>query len=143
MMRVGILTCSTAAQDLGCSSVSCLHDFRKRKGAFGQYPNDEKLDLIGIINCAGCPTLAGPEKLLSRIRALAEFRVDVIHFSYCIDALCPYKAKYKKLLEENFPSIKIIIGTHEAHVTQEQFREDVRGLFCQPKRTMVDLIKGK
>ena len=25
-MRIGILTCSSATQDLGCSSVSCLND---------------------------------------------------------------------------------------------------------------------
>jgi len=31
MARIGILTCSNATQDLGCSSVSCLHDMRKRK----------------------------------------------------------------------------------------------------------------
>ena len=142
-MRIGILTCSSATQDLGCSSVSCLNDLRKRKGAFSRYPADEKLDLIGIINCSGCPTLAGPEKLLGRIRALTEFRIEVIHFSYCMDALCPYKEKYKKMLQEHFPNIEIVIGTHEAHITNEQFREGVKGLFCQPKRTMVDLIKGK
>lgn len=40
MARIGILTCSNATQDLGCSSASCLADFRKRKGAFADYlPN--------------------------------------------------------------------------------------------------------
>lgn len=34
MARVGILTCSNATQDLGCSSVVCLADLRKRKGFF-------------------------------------------------------------------------------------------------------------
>lgn len=58
-MRIGILTCSVATQDSGCSSVSCLHDLRKKKGAFGRYSSEENLDLIGIINCAGCPTSAG------------------------------------------------------------------------------------
>ncbi|KLU62931.1 CGGC domain protein [Peptococcaceae bacterium CEB3] len=143
MARIGILTCSNATQDLGCSSVSCLHDLRKRKGAFERYSDDEKLDLIGIINCAGCPTLAGPDKLLGRIRALTEFRLDTIHFTYCMDVLCPFKAKYKALLEEHFPNIEIIVGTHESHVTNEQFREDVKGLFCQSKRSMVDVIKGR
>lgn len=143
MARIGILTCSTATQDLGCSSVSCLHDLRKRKGAFERYPREEKLELIGIINCSGCPTLAGPEKLLGRVRALTEFRIDAIHFTYCMDVLCPYKSKYKALLEEHFPGIEIVVGTHEAHVTNEQFREDVRELFCQPKRSMVDVIKGR
>ena len=141
-MRIAILTCSAATQDLGCSSVSCLHDLRKKKGAFASY-GEQSLELIGIINCAGCPTLAGPEKLLGRIRSLVDFRVDAIHFSYCMDALCPYKIKYQALLKEKFPDIDIIIGTHDAHVTHEQFRESVNELFCQPKRTMVEVIKGE
>ena len=143
MARIGILTCSNATQDLGCSSVSCLRDLRKRLGAFERYKNDDILDLVGIINCAGCPTLAGPDKLLSRIRALTEFRIDAVHFTYCMDALCPFKSKYKALLEEYFPDIEIVVGTHEAHVTHEQFREDVKDLFCQPKRSMVDVIRGR
>ena len=56
MARIGILTCTNATQGLGCSSVSCLRDMRKRKGAFEKYKDDEKLDLVGIINCSGCPT---------------------------------------------------------------------------------------
>ena len=63
MARIGILTCSNATQDLGCSSVSCLADFRKRRGSFAEYPPDEKLTLVGITNCPGCPTLSGPDKL--------------------------------------------------------------------------------
>jgi predicted metal-binding protein len=73
-----------------------LADFRKRRGTFAQYPQDEKLTLVGIINCPGCPTLTGPDKLLHRIKALTEFKVDTIHFTYCMKALCPFKEKYKK-----------------------------------------------
>ena len=29
--------------------------------------------------------MTGPEKLLQRIRALSEFKVDTIHFTYCMD----------------------------------------------------------
>lgn len=143
MARIGILTCSNATQDLGCSSVSCLRDMRKRKGAFARYDAGDKLELIGIINCSGCPTLAGPEKLLGRIRALTEFRIEAIHFTYCMDVLCPFKAKYQLLIKEHFPEIEIVMGTHEAHVTHEQFRNEVKGLFCQTQRTMVDVIKGR
>ena len=143
MAKIGILTCSNATQDLGCSSVSCLSDFRKRKGAFANYPQDEKLTLMGIINCPGCPTLTGPDKLLERIRALTEFGVDAIHFSYCVKALCPFKEKYKAALEQAFPNIRIVIGTHEDHVTPEEFRRRVKKLFCQPRKTMVDLILNK
>lgn len=143
MARIGILTCSNATQDLGCSSASCLVDLRKRRGTFTDYPKNEPLDLVGIINCPGCPTLTGAGKLLQRIRALTEFRVDAIHLTYCIKALCPFKEKYKSALEEAFPNIKIVIGTHQEHVTPEEYRERVKKLFCQPRKTMVDLILNK
>lgn len=143
MAKIGILTCSNATQDLGCSSVSCLADFRKRKGTFADYPEDEKLTLAGILNCPGCPTLTGPDKLIERIRSLTAFGVDTIHFSYCVKSLCPFKEKYKKALEHSFPDIRIVIGTHEEHVTPEEFRRRVKKLFCQPRKTMVDIILNK
>ena len=143
MARIGILTCSNATQDLGCSSVSCLADFRKRRGAFADYPQEEKLTLTGIINCPGCPTLAGPGKLLGRIRALTEFRVDAIHFSYCVKALCPFREQYRKALEQAFPDIRVVVGTHEEHVSPEEFRRRVGRVFCMPRKTMVDIILDK
>ncbi len=143
MAKIGILTCSNATQELGCSSVSCLSDFRKRKGAFMDYPSEEKLTLMGIINCPGCPTLIGPDKLLQRIRALTEFGVDTIHFAYCMKALCPFKEKYKAALEETFPEVRIVIGTHEEHVSPEEYRRRVKKLFCQPRKTMVDIILNR
>jgi hypothetical protein len=45
MAKIGILTCSNATQDLGCSSVSCLANLRKRKGAFADYHEEETLTL--------------------------------------------------------------------------------------------------
>lgn len=140
MARIGILTCSNATQDLGCSSASCLADFSKRKGAFAEYPGEEPLILVGIINCPGCPTLAGADKLLSRIRALTEFRVDAIHFTYCMKALCPFREKYREALEKAFPDIRIVIGTHEEHITPEEFRERVKKVLAQPRKSMVDII---
>lgn len=143
MARIGILTCSNATQDLGCSSTSCLADIRKRKGAFVNYPPDERLDLVGIINCPGCPTLIGPEKLLQRIKAITEFKVQAIHLSYCILALCPFKAKYLEALKATYPEISFVAGTHEEHITYEEFRDKVRSLFCQPRKNMVDVILGR
>ena len=140
MAKIGILTCSNATQDLGCSSVACLSDLRKRKGGFASYANDEKLTLIGIINCPGCPTLTGPDKLLRRIRGLTEFGVDAIHFTYCLKALCPYTNKYKSALERAFPTIRVVVGTHEEHSPPDEYRERVKTLFCQSRQTMVDLL---
>lgn len=143
MARIGILTCTNATQDLGCASVSCLGDFRKRKGSFGAYPEAEPLELIGIINCPGCPTMTGPVKLLKRIRGITEFRVDAIHFANCVKALCPFRAKYENALKEAFPEIKIVIGTHREHVTDEEFRARVSGLFKQERLTMPDMILNR
>ncbi len=143
MPRIGILTCSNATQDLGCSSASCLADLRKRRGFFAEHPADQSLDLVGIISCPGCPTLTGSDKLLQRIRALTEFRVDVIHFANCVKALCPFKQQYEKALQEKFASIKIIAGTHQENITPEEFRQRVKKLICQPRKTMVDMILGK
>ena len=140
MSRFGQLTCSNATQDLGCSSVSCLADFRKRKGTFADYLQDEKLTLVGIINCPGCPTIIGPDKLLKRIRALTEFGVDAIHFTYCMKALCPFKETYKTALVKTFPNIKIVLGTHQEHITPETYREKVKKLFCQPQKILIDVI---
>ncbi|MEW6600617.1 MAG: CGGC domain-containing protein [Nitrospirota bacterium] len=140
MARIGILTCSNTTQDLGCSSSSCLADLRKRRGAFEEYPEDKELTLVGIINCPGCPTLTGPDKLLQRIKALTEFKVDAIHFTYCITTLCPFKEKYRKALEEKFPEIKIVMGTHKSLLTPEAFREKIKKLFNQERKTMVDVI---
>jgi hypothetical protein len=50
MARIGILTCTNATQDPGCSSVSCLADPRKRKGAFADYPAEEKRTLVLILS---------------------------------------------------------------------------------------------
>ncbi len=140
MARIGILTCSNATQDLGCSSASCLASINKRSGAFEEYPDDEDVTLAGIINCPGCPTLTGPEKLLQRITALTEFNVDAIHFTYCLTALCPFKEKYRKVLEEKFPDVKIVMGTHPSALTPGEFREKIRKLFNQDRKTMVDVI---
>jgi predicted metal-binding protein len=134
MARIGILTCSNATQDLGCSSASCLADLRKRRGTFAAYPASEPLDLVGIINCPGCPTLTGPDKLLQRIKALTEFRAGSIHFANCVKSLCPFKEKYRSAIESSLPGIAIVIGTHQEHISTEEFRSRVKRLFNRGRR---------
>lgn len=144
MARIGILTCSNCTQETNCASVVCLGDMRKRRGFFEQYPKDEPLDLIGIINCAGCPTLAAPEKILKRVRALAEFRLDALHLSFCLVSLCPFSKQYTTLIRREFPDINIVLGTHKP-VDRNQFHQGVKELLCQTlahPQTMNDLIRG-
>jgi len=145
MSRIGILTCSNCTQDTNCASVACLGDMRKRKGLFERYKDDDKLDLIGIINCSGCPTLAAPEKILKRIRALAIYGLDALHFSYCITALCPFIKKYEKVIQEKYPELIIVHGTHRPK-DKKEFREEVKELLCPTlslAQDMNDVITGK
>jgi predicted metal-binding protein len=144
MARIGIITCSNCTQDTNCASVVCLGDMRKRRGFFARYPQEEPLDLIGIINCAGCPTIAAPEKIMKRVRAVADFRIDALHLSFCIVALCPFIQKYVQLINQAFPGIILIKGTHQPP-DREHFRRGVKELLCQtlqPPQTMNDLIRG-
>jgi predicted metal-binding protein len=113
---------------------------RKRRGAFAAYPADEELTLVGIINCPGCPTLTGTDKLLSRIRGLTEFKVDAIHLSYCMKALCPFTKKYAKALSEAFPDVRVVVGTHKETDTPQEYRQRIKRLFNQDRMSMVDVI---
>ena len=144
MVRIGILTCSNCTQDANCASVVCLADMRKRRGFFASYPQDEPLELIGIINCAGCPTLAAPEKILKRVRAVAEFRLDALHLSFCMVTLCPFIKPYTTLIKREFPDINIVMGTHQPS-ERGHFNLGVKELLCQTlaaPQTMNDLIRG-
>jgi predicted metal-binding protein len=144
MARIGILTCSNCTQETNCAAVVCLGDLRKRRGFFERYKDEEHLDLIGIINCACCPTLAAPEKILKRVRALAEYRLDALHFSFCVTALCPFLKNYERVIREAYPELTLVFGTHVPK-DREEFRAGVRELLCQTivkPQEMNDLIKG-
>jgi predicted metal-binding protein len=118
--------------------VVCLGDMRKRRGFFDRYQNDEKLDLIGIINCAGCPTIAAPEKILKKVKALAEYRLDALHFSYCMTALCPFLKKYQSVINKVYPELEVVLGTHVAK-NKIQFQNDVKELLCPSDSDVQDM----
>ncbi len=145
MARIGILTCSNCTQDANCASVVCLGDMRKKTGLFARYSDENNLDLIGIISCAGCPTIAAPEKILKRVKALAAYRLDALHFSYCMTALCPFIKKYEKAILEAYPDLKIVHGTHRPG-NKNVFQDKVKELLCPTvsvPQDMNDVIQQK
>jgi len=144
MARIGIITCANCTQESNCASVVCLADLRKRKGFFAQYPQDEPLELIGLISCAGCPTKAAPEKILRRVRAVAEFRLEALHFSFCMVTVCPFIKQYSRVIKKAFPGIRLVMGTHQP-AERQHFLKGVKELLCQTltkPQTMADLIRG-
>ena len=66
-------------------------------------------------------------KILKRVRALAEYRLDALHISYCMTALCPFLKKYETVITETYPDLEIVMGTHIPK-NKEQFRKDVKEL---------------
>lgn len=144
MARIGILTCSNCTQEANCASVVCLGDLRKRRGLFERYKKEEKLELIGIINCAGCPTVAAPEKILKRTKALTSYKLDALHFSYCMTALCPFLAKYEKIIKEHNPGLAIVHGTHTPR-DKKMFQQEIKEILCptlSEPQDMNNVIKG-
>jgi len=141
MARIGVLTCSNCTQELNCASAVCLGDMRKKKGFFDRY-QDQEVTLMGVISCAGCPTVAGPEKILKRVRALAEFKIDALHLSYCITALCPFMKKYIEVIKKEYPEIEIVEGTHKP-IEKAVFGNAVKELLCSRRRDMTDYILGR
>jgi predicted metal-binding protein len=144
MARIGIITCLNCTQDANCASVVCLGDMRKRRGFFERYPKDEPLDLVGLISCAGCPTLAAPEKILRRVKAVAEFKIDALHLSFCMTAVCPFLKKYVQVIKGAFTDLEIVLGTHKPAPPTE-FRRGVKELLCQSlagTQTMAEMIRG-
>lgn len=145
MARIGIITCSNCALETNCSSVVCLAELRKRKGFFDCYPQEEPVELVGLVHCAGCPTNIGPSKILKRIRSLTEYKIDALHFSYCMTSLCPFLNKYEKVIKEVHPDLKIVQGTHRP-VDSETFKKAVHEMLCPTVKIpqdMNDLIKGR
>ena len=53
MARIGTLTCPNCTKETYRAAVVCLGDIRKKRGFFERCLDEEKLELIGIISCAG------------------------------------------------------------------------------------------
>jgi len=141
-VKLGILTCANATQEMDCCSVSCLRDFNRRSGGFAQHPPDKNLRLVGIISCSGCPTLAYPEKILRRVNSLVRFGVTGLHFSNCMAAFCPFLKKYVNVISKRYPDVTLIAGTHERHISDADFCEKLHCAFEAGKK-MPDVILGE
>ena len=110
-MKVGIIRCMQT-EDY-CPGTADFKMIRERKGAFCGITED--IDIIGFINCGGCPG----KKVLLRVRELVKRGADTIVFASCINKgtpigyPCPFAKKMKDLIVNEFgDSIKIIEYTH-------------------------------
>lgn len=128
MTKIAIVQCKNLKEDLVCSSLLCFNAFNERSGEFSRYENPQ---ITGIISCAGCPTIIGPDKFRQRIEALAKSGIEAIHLSSCMVGLCPYKDIYVKLIKEDFPDLEVVLGTHHypSNLKPEEFVGLIKSLF--------------
>jgi predicted metal-binding protein len=119
--KIGIINCKNMKDELSCTSVACFDDFNKQKAYFARYKGNA--EIVGMVTCNGCPTISGAQKILNRVDALVTFGAEKIHFSSCVVNACPFKEKYAKVIEEKYPNIEIIKGTH----LDERFPEEEQG----------------
>jgi predicted metal-binding protein len=88
--------------------------------------------------------LAAPDKILRKVRSIAEFRVDALHFSFCMTAVCPFLNQYEEIIKEKYPNLELVRGTHQP-VDKKLFLKGLHELLCPtvaPPQTIVDMIRG-
>ena len=112
-MKLGIIRCMQT-EDY-CPGTADFKVVRERKGAFQGI--EEDIEIIGFINCGGCPG----KKSVLRARELKKRGADTIAFTSCIQLgtpigyPCPFAKKMKELIQNDLgEEIRIIDYTHDA-----------------------------
>lgn len=110
-MKVGIIRCQQT-EDY-CPGTTDFQMIRERRGAFEGIT--EAIDIIGFVNCGGCPA----KKAVLRARDLVKRGADTIVFASCIQKgtpigyPCPFAKKMKDLIAKDLgDSIKFLDYTH-------------------------------
>lgn len=134
-VKLGILTCSTMTRVLDCPVGACLNDLQERRGAFAEYEGME-VELAGVTSCNGCATRVA-STILSKVESLVHYGAHRIHLSYCMLALCPFQRRYVKEIKRRFRDLKVVLGTHESHQSNEQFRRDIEAKLNRRCKTII------
>lgn len=110
-MKVGIIRC-LQTEDY-CPGTTDFRMIRERRGAFADVAGD--IELIGFINCGGCPG----KKAVLRARELVKRGADTIAFASCIQKgtpigyPCPFAKRMKELIEKDLGGdIALLDHTH-------------------------------
>lgn len=111
-MKVGIIRC-LQTEDY-CPGTACFRTVREKGDAFSDI--DGNVEIIGFINCGGCPA----KKSVLRARELVRRGANTIAFATCIQKgspmgyPCPFAARMKQIIQNDLPEeIRYIDYTHE------------------------------
>ena len=96
-----------------CPATADFRVIRERKGAFEG--TEEEIEIVGFVNCGGCPG----KKAVLRVRELIKRGADTIVFASCIQKgtpigyPCPFAKRMKEIVvAEAGEGIKILDYTH-------------------------------
>ena len=110
-MKVGIIRCMQT-EDY-CPGTTDFRMIRERQGVFEGIT--EEIELIGFINCGGCPG----KRAVLRARELVKRGADTIVFASCIQKgtpigyPCPFARKMREIVSDAVgEEIKILDYTH-------------------------------
>ena len=110
-MKVGIIRCMQT-EDF-CPGTTDFRMIREKKGAFEGV--EEDIEIIGFINCGGCPG----KKAVLRARELVNRGADSIAFASCminwtpIGYSCPFAKRMKDVIQNDLgDGIRLIDYTH-------------------------------
>ena len=111
LIKVGIIRCMQT-EDY-CPGTTDFKMIREKKGGFENIQED--IEIIGFINCGGCPG----KRAFLRARELVKRGADTIVFASCIQKgnpigyPCPFAKKMKEVIQNDLPSdINYIDFTH-------------------------------
>jgi predicted metal-binding protein len=97
-----------------CPGSRDFRTIRERKGAF---MGEDDIQLVGFINCGGCPG----KKAVLRARSLVEQGADTIAFASCISKgtpigySCPFAKRMRELVQKEVgDGVHILDYTHDA-----------------------------
>ena len=142
MPKIGILGCDVTTRDMDCVMIGCFGNLRGRQGEFEQYSEADPPELVGIISCGGCPTAFGTDRIWQKVKALKEYGIEAVHLTSCLVQVCPHKDDFVKTIQEEYPDIKVVEGTHPFH-DLDVFRSGIKELSSQravPPQKMNDLV---
>ena len=110
-MKVGIIRCMQTEDFCPCTTYFRM--IREKKGAFEGV--EEDIEIIGFINCGGCPG----KKAVLRARELVNRGADSIAFASCIQKgtpigyACPFAKRMKDVIQNDLgDGIRLIDYTH-------------------------------
>ena len=110
-MKVGIIRCMQT-EDF-CPGTTDFRMIREKKGAFEGV--EEDIEIIGFINCGGCPG----KKAVLRARELVNRGADSIAFCFLyqkgtpIGYACPFAKRMKDVIQNDLgDGIRLIDYTH-------------------------------